>query len=83
MKKSKIFFSIITILFGIFIFVYGGWDDSPGAQLLGLLAVIAGIVGVKKSIAWYKNSNKLDLQGLVQGSFYLLNIQTSSFEVWK
>jgi len=51
MKKSKIFFSIITILFGIFIFVYGGWDDSPGAQLLGLLAVIAGIVGVKKSIA--------------------------------
>ncbi len=51
MKKGKMFFSIIAILFGIFIFIYGGWDDSPGAQLLGLLAVIAGIVGVKKSIA--------------------------------
>lgn len=30
-------------------FVYGGYDDSPGAQGLGLLIVIAGIVGIVKS----------------------------------
>lgn len=29
--------------------VYGGYDDSPGAQGLGLLAVIGGIIGVIKS----------------------------------
>ena len=30
-------------------FVYGEIDDSPGGQLLGLLAIVAGIVGVIKS----------------------------------
>ncbi len=30
-------------------FVYGGYDDSPGGQLLGLLAVIGGIVLIIKS----------------------------------
>jgi len=29
--------------------VFGGYDDSPGAQLLGLVIVIAGIIGVVKS----------------------------------
>lgn len=29
--------------------VYGEMDDSPGGQFLGLLAVIAGIVGIIKS----------------------------------
>ncbi|MFA6215241.1 MAG: hypothetical protein WC768_01585 [Patescibacteria group bacterium] len=37
---------IIVILFGVFMFVYGEYDDSPGGQLLGLLAVIIGIVGM-------------------------------------
>lgn len=46
MGKVKILFSILAILFGIFIFVYGGYDDSPGAQLLGVIAVISGIVGI-------------------------------------
>ena len=45
----KIAFLILAILFGIFLFVYGGYDDSPGGQLLGLLVVIGGIVGVIKS----------------------------------
>lgn len=27
-------------------FVYGALDDSPGGQLLGLVAVIFGIVGI-------------------------------------
>jgi drug/metabolite transporter (DMT)-like permease len=49
MNKAKIFFSILAILFGVFIFVYGGHDDSPGAQLLGVIVVIGGIIGIIKS----------------------------------
>ena len=49
MKKSRILLSILAVLFGVFMFVYGGYDDSPGGQLLGLLLVIAGIVGLVKS----------------------------------
>jgi len=37
---------IIIILFGLFMFVYGEYDDSPGGQVLGLLAVIIGIMGM-------------------------------------
>jgi hypothetical protein len=29
--------------------VYGEYDDSPGGQVIGLLMVIAGIVGIIKS----------------------------------
>lgn len=47
-KKIKLILSVLAIFFGIFIFFYGGWDDSPGAQGLGALAVIAGIMGVIK-----------------------------------
>jgi len=47
-RKLKISFFILAILFGIFIFVYGGYDDSPGAQGLGVLAVIGGIIGIIK-----------------------------------
>jgi hypothetical protein len=49
MNKSRVLYSSFAILFGVFMFVYGGFDDSPGAQLLGLLMVIAGIVGLIKS----------------------------------
>jgi hypothetical protein len=42
-------YSFLAISFGVFMFVYSGIDDSPGGQLLGLLAVILGIVGVIKS----------------------------------
>lgn len=47
-KKLKIAFLIFAILFGIFIFVYGGYDDSPGAQGIGVLVVIGGVVGIIK-----------------------------------
>jgi hypothetical protein len=30
-------------------FVYGEFDDSPGGQLLGLIVVVIGIVGIIKS----------------------------------
>jgi hypothetical protein len=49
MIKVRILYSILAILFGVFMFVYGGIDDSPGGQLLGFFAVIIGIVGVIKS----------------------------------
>jgi len=45
--KSKVVL-IIVILLGLFMFVYGGYDDSPGGQGLGLLAVIIGITGMVK-----------------------------------
>ena len=50
MNMIKILLFILAILFGAFLFIYGEYDDSPGGQLLGLLAVIAGIVGIIKSI---------------------------------
>jgi len=48
-RIMRILCSILAILFGAFMFVYGEYDDSPGGQLLGFLAVIAGIVGIIKS----------------------------------
>lgn len=46
-------FLVLAILFGVFLFVYGGYDDSPGGQLLGLLVAIFGIIGVIKG-RWRK-----------------------------
>lgn len=42
----KVIYLILAILFGIFMFMYGEYDDSPGGQLLGLIAVVIGIVGL-------------------------------------
>ncbi|MFA6486568.1 MAG: hypothetical protein WCT40_04355 [Candidatus Magasanikbacteria bacterium] len=47
-KKIFIVLMIFTIIFGIFLFIFGGYDDSPGAQLLGLTAIITGIVLIIK-----------------------------------
>jgi hypothetical protein len=49
MDKIKIILFIFIILFGIFIFIYGGYDDSPGAQLLGFLIFISGVTKIIKS----------------------------------
>ncbi len=51
MKKYYriILYSIFAILFGIFMFIYGGYDDSPGAQLLGLILFIIGVVSLIKN----------------------------------
>jgi hypothetical protein len=46
MSKTKLALSILGILFGIFVFVYGGYDDSPGAQLLGAVIAAIGIISI-------------------------------------
>lgn len=48
-KPVKITLFVFVILLGIFIFIYGGYDDSPGAQLLGVIIASLGIVGIVKS----------------------------------
>jgi len=48
-KKSRVIYSVLAISFGGFLFVYGGIDDSPGGQLLGLILFILGVVGVIRS----------------------------------
>ena len=49
MNKIKIILSILAIPLGVFMFIYGGYDDSPGGQGLGLLFFVAGIIGVVKA----------------------------------
>lgn len=48
-KVLYIAYSVIALLLGIFIFIYGGYDDSPGAQLLGLVIFIIGIIGLVRN----------------------------------
>lgn len=45
----KAAYSILAILFGVFMVVYGGVDDSPGAQFLGLVLAVLGFVGLIKT----------------------------------
>lgn len=52
MSKIKLLAFIIAVVFGVLLFVYGGADDSPGAQGLGLLLAAGGIV-----MAW-RSRNK-------------------------
>jgi hypothetical protein len=49
MNRRRILYSLLAVAFGTCIVVYGGYDDSPGGQLLGLVVVMLGIVGVIKS----------------------------------
>jgi len=49
---------VLLILIGIFMFVYGGYDDSPGAQLIGLLTVVIGIIGIVKTKKKISTQNK-------------------------
>lgn len=44
MKTPHLIGGILTILLGGFFVVYGGMDDSPGAQFLGLILAMGGII---------------------------------------
>lgn len=48
-KLIKLALFVLIMAFGVFLFIYGGYDDSPGAQGLGALVFIAGILGIIKS----------------------------------
>ena len=50
MRLGRLIGSILAIAFGVFLFIYGGYDDSPGAQLLGLVIAALGAAGAWKSI---------------------------------
>jgi len=45
----KVVYLSLAVLGGVFIFIYGGYDDSPGAQLLGVIVVIIGIASFIKN----------------------------------
>ena len=35
---------ILAIALGVAVIVYGGHDDSPGAQLIGVLLIVGAVV---------------------------------------
>jgi len=47
-KFLHITLSLFALLFGIFLFIYGGYDDSPGAQGLGLIVVAIDVIQLVK-----------------------------------
>jgi len=47
-KSIKTFFLILLALFGLFMIVFGGYDDSPGAQGLGLFIIIISFIIIKR-----------------------------------
>lgn len=51
MKKYYriILYSVSAILFGVFMFIYGEFDDSPGGQLIGLIFCVVGIIGLVRN----------------------------------
>ena len=48
MKIIKILCYALLILLGIFLVIFGGYDDSPGAQGLGLLVAGTGLWNLVK-----------------------------------
>ena len=40
----KYFVAILVIALGVAAIVYGGADDSPGAQLIGVLLIVGAVV---------------------------------------
>jgi hypothetical protein len=50
---TKIIFYFLLIALGIFFFIFGEIDDSPGAMLIGVLVVAFAILGL-----WRTRGNK-------------------------
>ncbi len=45
----------LLILLGIFLFIFGGYDDSPGAQLLGFVVAMTGLLFLIKNKKKFKS----------------------------
>ncbi len=58
-NKMKLVGWTLGILFGVFVFIFGGYDDSPGAQGLGLLFVIISVVRVVKIVKAKNNIEEI------------------------
>jgi hypothetical protein len=48
MTIVKVLGLMLALGFGVFMVVYGGYDDSPGGQLLGVVLAVGGVVGLVK-----------------------------------
>lgn len=55
MNKGKTIGSILGVLFGIFMVLYSGLDDSPGGQVFGLVVIIVSVI-----ILFNKNEDKIE-----------------------
>jgi drug/metabolite transporter (DMT)-like permease len=44
MKYVHVLLAVVAVVFGVMTIVYGGADDSPGAQLIGVVFVVGGVV---------------------------------------
>ena len=50
MRTIKMPGFVLALVLGVCMFIYGGYDDSPGGQLLGLVAAGFGTVGIIKAL---------------------------------
>lgn len=57
---TSLAFFLSALLLGIFLFVYGGYDDSPGAQGLGVLSAVSGLAVIVKKPGRAGKGNNID-----------------------
>ena len=43
-KYIKIVLAVLVVLLGVFFIIFGGYDDSPGLQGIGLVLIIATVI---------------------------------------
>jgi len=46
MKTIEIIGFVLLILIGVFMFIYGEYDDSPGGQLIGIILFFIAVGGL-------------------------------------
>ena len=46
----KYFAVILAVALGVTVIVYGGHDDSPGAQLIGVLLIVGAVAVVVRMV---------------------------------
>lgn len=46
MSKRRIVYSLLAIVFGMAVIIFGGIDDSPGGQAIGFLLIVITVIGL-------------------------------------